>query len=139
MNTLEKIFSLTNTTDKKNKVITLCGVKLKIKKDKLPKTKTQLQREITSLKEQVIKLNMFKEEQLIRRNYEHVLKRLQKECKHRKINVVFLCNSNAKFSYTSLYKEFENNNNFNVKVLVTATTGHLNNQYLKYQAFWGLN
>ena len=28
-------------------------------------------------------------------------------------------------------KEFENNNNFNVKVLVTATTGHLNNQYLK--------
>ena len=112
MNTLEKIFSLTNTTDKKYKVITLCGVKLKIKKDKLPKTKSQLQKEVVSLKKQVAELQMFKEEQLISKNYTRVLKRLQKECKHRKINVVFLCNSNAKFSYTSLYKEFENNNNF---------------------------
>ena len=120
MNTLQKIFSVTNTPNKKYKVISCCGLTIKINKKKLPRSNKKMRQEIDRLQAQVKELQVFKQEQIIRRNYSKVLRKLRCECNDRKINIVFLSTSNSKFSYSSLYKEFEKNPKFNVKVLVSC-------------------
>ena len=119
---LEYIFSVKRNNN--HKLITILGVKISFKTQKLP---------IKQLSEIVTELHTFKRELIIRQNYERILKKIRKECKNRKINIIFLCNSNSftKFSYSSLYEEFAKNLKFNVKLLVSYTTNFKHNTYEK--------
>ena len=128
---LNRLFSAKSTLDKRYLVVDILGFKLKISRRKMLITPMQLMREVNSLRNELDELKKIVVPELIKKNHLLVLKRLQTEAQFRKINVVLLLNSNscAKFSYDSLYHALKNNPKFDVKILVSCTTGFERNKF----------
>lgn len=104
MNILKQIFSIKNQNI--HKIVTICGIKLKIKSNKLiiKNLELEIQNNDNYLKVQT--------------NYKKVLKNLKEKIKSQKLNVIFLANEPQKWSYDSVYREFENSPYFEPKIIV---------------------
>ena len=101
---LKNIFSVQNKGI--HKILTVLGVKIKIKSDKLV---------IKSLKNEVKNLQTYID---VTDNYKRVLNNLNEKIKKDKINVVFYSSELQKWTYNSLYKTFENSEHFNPMVVI---------------------
>lgn len=101
---LKKIFSVQNKGI--YKIITLFGIKIKFKSDKLL---------IKSLKSEVKHLQKCAD---VKDNYDRVLNRLKEKIGKEKINVVFYSSELQKWTYNSLYHEFEKSEYFNPMIVI---------------------
>lgn len=70
-----------------------------------------------------------KNTQKAHQRYAKLLPKLQKEYHKRKLRVCFLCDDNAKWSYQSLFRAFEENEHFEPLVLVSISTELLEKKY----------
>ena len=104
MKLLQNIFSIKNQNI--YKIITILGIKFKIKSNKLV---------IRSLKQDIKNLEDYITAQ---ENYAKVLVRLKEKIKTEPLNVIFLSNEPQKWTYDSLYREFEKSEYFKPLVLV---------------------
>lgn len=87
MSNLEKIFSITNTTNRTHKIINICGVKIKINKKN-------------------------KHLQSVKKNYAKNLSRLHLKIQNEKIRVFFLINEISKWKTQSLYNIMKDSKDF---------------------------
>lgn len=92
---LKTIFSIKKSNDKRHKIITILGIKLKLNREK----------------QQIAK---------IKRRYAAVLKQLRKQTRNRKIKVAFLVNEIAKWKYQSLYDLLAKSAEFEPVILLTT-------------------
>ena len=107
MNTLEKIFSITNTPDKKHKIVTILGLKI------------------------AININKNKTIKKTQKNYEKVLKRIrQKE----KIRVLFLINEISKWKTKSLYNLMKESKDFEPVITLNIADWQWNGLNLEERA-----
>lgn len=105
MSVLKRLFSVENKNI--HKEITVLGLKFKIKSNKLV---------IKSLKQELKNLQDYIE---VLDNYEKVLNCLKEKIGKEKINVIFYSNELQKWTYNSLYKEFEKSEYFEPLVVIT--------------------
>ena len=98
----EHLFSLKNSSDKKHKIITIFGLKLKFKRKK-----KNFQKKI------------FK-------NYNKTLTKLRKDVHHRKLRVCFLVNETAKWNAQSVYNELKKSPYFEPFIVVTNLQNRTN-------------
>lgn len=107
MNILEKIFSITNTPDKKHKIVTILGLKI------------------------AININKNKTIKKTQKNYEKVLKRIrQKE----KIRVLFLINEISKWKTKSLYNLMKESKDFEPVITLNIADWQWNGLNLEERA-----
>lgn len=104
MKLLQNIFSIKNKDI--YKVITVLGIKFKIKSNKL--VIKHLKQDVKNLEDYIT----------VQENYAKVLVRLKEKIKTEPLNVIFLSNEPQKWTYASLYKEFEKSEYFRPLVLV---------------------
>ena len=76
-----------------------------------------------------------KTELKIKRRYEKCVAKIKSRDENKKINVCFLCQDNAKWSYQSLYEYMEKSSYYNPVVLVSITQDLLKrkNSFLEYK------
>lgn len=96
-NILQNIFSFTN--EKNHKVITFLGIKFKLK--------------------YYAKFKQWKKTTRIQKRYGTLVEQLRDKTKTKKVNIVFLVYQNSRWKCQSLYDELINDENFNVKILLT--------------------